>query len=459
MQRSLPARPSLAQLRRQAKDLFRLAQAGQPDAIDRLCTHHPRLARLSPADVTDTGLALHHAQLVLAREYGFASWPKLKQHVEGLQRVEDRVARLRAAFAEGDRDTRERLLACVHSRARFKHYDPRATTLSEDDARLVVANEEGYAFWSKYESYLYLDPAVQQVIAAVRVGDLSGLRQVLRAEPRAANPHWVQDDRRPDPIPNDSIPLHCVSEGVFNGTNRRGNDYELARALIEAGAEVDIEGGTPLNAAVSYNAAGAVRALLDGGAAVDGVRGDGAPMAYALYFGFTSIAEELARRGAKLDLRFAAGLGRLDVVRSYVKPDGSLRPDAGRLSDPYEDRFRCERTRANILSQALYFACLHGRLDVVTFLLDLGADLNAEVPGMEPFSCGTVLHSLTSMSYGAGADDESTERQRLPTVELLLRRGASVTVKDVRFQSTPLGWARYHGRPLIAALLEEHGAI
>src|ERR1043166_1224173 len=102
MQRSLPARPSLAQLRRQAKDLLRGAQAGQIEALDRLRAQHPRLARLSAADLGASGLALHQAQLVLAREYGFASWPKLKLHVESIERVEERVAGLRAAFATAD---------------------------------------------------------------------------------------------------------------------------------------------------------------------------------------------------------------------------------------------------------------------------------------------------------------------------------------------------------------------
>src|SRR4051812_11821614 len=53
---------NLEQLRKQAKDLVRTARAGDPDAIVRLGGCEPILAR---------------AQLVVAREQGYASWPAL----------------------------------------------------------------------------------------------------------------------------------------------------------------------------------------------------------------------------------------------------------------------------------------------------------------------------------------------------------------------------------------------
>ena len=73
---SLPERPVLDQLRRQAKELRRSALAGDRDAIERL-----RHVDVDPATVT-----LSSAQLVIAREFGFASWPRLKEAVTpGLQ--------------------------------------------------------------------------------------------------------------------------------------------------------------------------------------------------------------------------------------------------------------------------------------------------------------------------------------------------------------------------------------
>ena len=68
---SLPERPDLGQLRRQAKKLRRSALAGDRDAVERL-----RHVDVDPAAVT-----LSSAQLVIARELGFASWPRLKEAI------------------------------------------------------------------------------------------------------------------------------------------------------------------------------------------------------------------------------------------------------------------------------------------------------------------------------------------------------------------------------------------
>ena len=67
---SLPEHPDLDQLRRQAKELRRSVLAGDGDAIERLL----RYADVDPATVT-----LSTAQLVIAREFGFASWPRLTE--------------------------------------------------------------------------------------------------------------------------------------------------------------------------------------------------------------------------------------------------------------------------------------------------------------------------------------------------------------------------------------------
>jgi hypothetical protein len=62
--KSLPARPSLESLRKQAKRLARDVAAGDAGAIARARAHLPHAALpLSPRT----------AQLVLAREYGFAA--------------------------------------------------------------------------------------------------------------------------------------------------------------------------------------------------------------------------------------------------------------------------------------------------------------------------------------------------------------------------------------------------
>jgi hypothetical protein len=365
------------------------------------------------------------------------------RQVETLEEFEQRVVRLQAEFASGDAAIRRRLLQPAHAKERFENYDPKAPSLSDADARLLIANQEGYAYWGKYESYLHLDPAVQRVIVAVRSGDIEMLRDTLRADPAAANPRWVAGFHRPAPIPNDSIPLFCVSEGVFRGTNTRHNAYDMIRMLIAAGADTHIEGDIVLESAVSFDVIDGVAALLDSGAAIDG---DGVPMAYAMHFGYVEVAGLLGRRGAKCDLRFAAGLGELDVVKSWFDADGSLKPGPGALADPYgqelKDRgqspFRCERTRPNILSQALYFACVHNRLEVADFLLAQGADINAIVPGLD--TRATVLHRV------ATSNGRFTHSEIETAIRFLLVRGADPGIRDEVYHSTPIDWACHFGQ-------------
>lgn len=379
--------------------------------------------------------------------------------IESPQEVEQRVVRLQAEFAAGDAATRRRLLQPAHAKERFGNYDPDAPSLSDADARLLIANQEGYAYWSKYESYLHLNPAVQSVIVAVRSGDIEMLRDTLRADPVAANPRWAAGFHAPTPIPNDSIPLFCVSEGVFRGTNTQHNAYDMTRMLVAAGANIHIEGDIVLESAASFDVIDAVAALLDGGAAIDGVDGDGVPMAYAMHFGFVAVAELLGRRGAKRDLRFAAGLGELDVVKSWFDADGSLKPGAGALADPYgqelkqrgQPPFRCERTRPNILSQALYFACVHNRLDVADFLHAQGADINAIVPGLDMKA--TVLHRV------ATAEGRFTRSQIETAIRFLLDRGADPAIRDEVYHSTPIGWAYHFGQNASVDLLIDRAGI
>jgi len=82
---SLPARPSLEQLRKQAKDLLRDVRAGEPAAIARLRAQAPRATRQASPD----SATLADAQHALAHEYGFASWAKLKRHVESIEQPRD----------------------------------------------------------------------------------------------------------------------------------------------------------------------------------------------------------------------------------------------------------------------------------------------------------------------------------------------------------------------------------
>ncbi|HET7559835.1 MAG TPA: hypothetical protein VFK80_07730, partial [Limnochordia bacterium] len=74
----LPARPNLEHLKYQADDLRKGHKAGRLDVFQRLREFHPRFARASDAEIAAATLTLADSQLTIAREYGFASWTRLR---------------------------------------------------------------------------------------------------------------------------------------------------------------------------------------------------------------------------------------------------------------------------------------------------------------------------------------------------------------------------------------------
>src|SRR5215471_7098895 len=94
MSTSLPERPDLDQLRRQAKELRDAARRGDIDAVERFERHYRAELR--------GVVTLASAQLVVARELGYSNWPQLKAAVETHATTPERVAELFvAASIEG----------------------------------------------------------------------------------------------------------------------------------------------------------------------------------------------------------------------------------------------------------------------------------------------------------------------------------------------------------------------
>src|SRR5688500_4840213 len=79
--RPLPARPSLEFEHKEAKALLRRLRAGEPESLARVTAHHPGIDSADPSRIK-----LADAQLVIAREYGFASWPKLVRYFRDVAR-------------------------------------------------------------------------------------------------------------------------------------------------------------------------------------------------------------------------------------------------------------------------------------------------------------------------------------------------------------------------------------
>ncbi len=82
MDKSLPPRPSLEQLKKLAKDLVRAHEEKQPAALALIREHLPAAAGKSDEEVSRFLFALHDAQSVIARQHGFASWNALREAVE-----------------------------------------------------------------------------------------------------------------------------------------------------------------------------------------------------------------------------------------------------------------------------------------------------------------------------------------------------------------------------------------
>jgi len=102
MSQSLPERPNLEHLKSQAQELLREFKKGS--AKDRVDPIFPQVTRLR----------LSQAQLIIAREYGFASWAKLKAHVQALAphlSLEQRADLLAANLIQGSASRAQELIA------------------------------------------------------------------------------------------------------------------------------------------------------------------------------------------------------------------------------------------------------------------------------------------------------------------------------------------------------------
>jgi hypothetical protein len=151
----LPARPSLEQLRKQAKELLRDCRNGDAAALDRVRRHKPQAADLSLAD----------AQFALAREYGFESWPKLVHHVEAASSSElasfdsvahdfvaaysgdtGALARLNERFSES-KDLEQLQRMVNERRSKWANEANPAADFTLPQARLLVAGAQGFESW------------------------------------------------------------------------------------------------------------------------------------------------------------------------------------------------------------------------------------------------------------------------------------------------------------------------
>jgi len=187
------------------------------------------------------------------------------------------------------------------------------------------------------------------IVAAIHAGDVAGLRRVLADHPdTAAAPLGGRYKSR--------TPLHVVTDwpGYFP------NGPEIVGVLVEAGADPNLvtERGdeTPLHWAASSDDVHVAAAIIDAGADVDVPGGSiGTPLANAVGYACWDVARLLVARGARVDAPWqAAALGLLERLDQLLGASPSM----------------------DLVSQAFWHACSGGQRRAAERLLALGADPN-----------------------------------------------------------------------------------
>jgi ankyrin repeat protein len=255
----LPARPSLGQYKKQAKELLKAYRSADVESIRRVKRNHRRFEKLAEPGFEISKFALADAQLVIAREHGFESWPKFAQRVEVMNSEIAALANPLAAFIEtaiwhGTLDSAEAILAAHPGIARSSIHA--AAILGDDvaverfislDPKNAARKAEPYGgdalVYLCLSNYLRLDQgrSAAFVRAATALLDAG-------ADPNTG--FWSKDE-------------HREFETALYGAAGVAHHAELTRLLLERGADPNEE-ETPYHSPESYDN-GAVRALVESG--------------------------------------------------------------------------------------------------------------------------------------------------------------------------------------------------
>lgn len=215
---------------------------------------------------------------------------------------------------------------------------------------------------------------------------------------------------------------------------------QLLDRLPELVSVSDEHGKTALHWAAESDEAEMARILLDAGADLEARTAWGATaLEWAATMGSTRVGELLISRGAGgLTLVVAAGLGKLAEVRERIESGTDLLGDRRRGAPKSADNYwpaDSAHILGDVISDAMYAAARNGHADVVEYLLDKGADVDAK-----GFFGATALHWAAIHGHRS-------------TIDLLVARGAGLAVRDARFNSTPSEWAAEGGHTDIAEAL------
>ena len=262
----------------------------------------------------------------------------------------------------------------------------------------------------------------------------------------------------------------------------------LLTLLLERGADVNApnnRGWTAMHQAGYCGCPELVRGLLAAGGRTDlSAHGDGGtPLVQALFWGHHEAADMLAEREvAPVNLRVAAGVGRLDLLRSLFRSDGSLKPEAGAHRAFYRPHsgfpvWHQKGDRRELLDEALVWAAINDRWEAVDFLLEHGADINGCPYRWTAlaFVAGKGFTQWVRMLLDRGADvnrravyggthhgrdvvalHPAAQSGHTDTCRVLLEHGADPNHPDALYHSPPWGWAAHFGQGETRDLILEY---
>lgn len=437
MSQPLPARPDLKQLRKQAKDLLKSHKSGNPEAFTRFREHHPDFRHAPDPKIQSAPVSLADAQLVLAREYGFASWTKLKEHVESiLLETVSPLELFKQAFHADDASLFARLLERYPAfkaqlNAPIGPFDSPPITHAKSREMLDVMLAAGTdinarsRWWAGGFGLLHNAPpevaayalqrgAVVDVHAAARLGLMDKLRELVSADPKQV--HARGGDGQ--------TPLHFA------------RDIEVAAYLLEHGADINAKD-------IDHESTPAQWML--------GERQE--------------VAKFLVERGCQTDLLLAVAVGNLELVRRHLdaEPDCiHLRVDDAHFpkANPRSGGTIYQWTLGSNVS-AHDVARKFGHPEVLQLLLErspVEQRLLALILGNEESAAQALLTEQPDL---VARLSPATQRElahaarsnHLPAVRLMLRFGWPVDAKG-QHEGTALHWAAFHGNlEMVEAIL------
>ncbi len=439
--RELPAHPNLEHLKKQARKLLREFLRDDPAAVARF-----RDAASAPPAGRSAKLA--DALHVVAGEYGFESWPRLKARLESLS--EDPVEALTAAINADDAALVREVIARYpvlktkidEPLPKFGFDTPALIGAVNKGNRAMIdalleagANVNGRTKWwagsfgvldncdPELAAFLIERGAYVDVHAASRLGMLERVKELVGADPALVHARGGDGER----------PLHFAA------------NIEIAEYLLERGAEIDAKDVDHESTAAQYMVAQRPR------------RPD--------------VAGYLLWHGAKSDILMASALGDLDLVRQHLEENpASIGVSVSEREFPKEN----PRSGGTIYIYGFgwsktphMLAREFGHDEVFRLLMERSSPELQLVQACE-MGDETLMKELLGRDPGIGkklsAEAEqgvvgAALRNNAKAVRMMLDAGWPVDARGDNGQ-TPLHWAGFHGNvEMVRDLLRHHAPL